>query len=602
MRRSALSSLTALAVAIAACGPEPRPPAGGDDGADGNPACVDGATRCDGQTFSVCANGDFVVIEDCPVNCTLGGCSSCTGGGCVSDVCMQAGIDQSYLGCEYWAVDTQNALEVWGAPIPVAGMECAVYPQTKLVDNVMVCIDVNQQMAGRCDSPNNTCPANFTCQLAPQVCALDAENAPFAIVVSNPNAVVVSVTLANAAGTTATVAVEPGAIATLFPQQLGFAAQNVTGTGKTKVAYKVTSTAPIVAYQFNPLDDVDVFSNDASLLIPHAGFGERYLAVSYPTLTRRAPNFPGRDDYNGWVAIVAAEDGTEITVTPTAQVLGGTDGTPAIAAGQTQTFTLDAFEVLNLEAAAGPDLSSNDGLNGADLTGTLVQSINGKTIGVFGGHEAVRITAPNSNCCADHLEEMLFPTITWGKEFAVHRTKDRRGSPDLLRVVASVNGTQVTFDPPPVGGSCSILAAGGFCDVQFVQPTVVTATQPITLAHLTMSAILNMDGTGDPDLSIVPPVEQHRTDYKFLAPMDYAEQYVSIVAIAGDQVSLDGLPVTGWTPFGPGGVYAAATVPIATGAHRVECSLKCGVEVYGWSLAVSYMFAGGLDLKPIVLQ
>src|SRR5262249_26223638 len=41
-----------------------------------------------------------------------------------------------------------------------------------------------------------------------------------------------------------------------------------TNTALTRHAYKITSEFPIVAFQFNPLDNVNVFSNDASLLKP----------------------------------------------------------------------------------------------------------------------------------------------------------------------------------------------------------------------------------------------------------------------------------------------------------------------------------------------
>src|SRR5207247_1102504 len=152
----------------------------------------------------------------------------------------------------------------------------------------------------------------------------------------------------------------------------------------------------------------------------------------------------------------------------------------------------------------------NNGLNGGDLTGTIVHASNGKTFGMFGGHEAVRIEAPSSDCCADHLEEMLFPTSTWGKELAIAPTLSRRGAPDILRVVALLPGTSITFDPPAQGGPCGVLGAAQFCDVQIMTPTHVVATQPVTVAHVMMSAISGMNGTGDPSLGIAPPVEQFR--------------------------------------------------------------------------------------------
>ena len=54
------------------------------------------------------------------------------------------------------------------------------------------------------------------------------------------------------------------------------------------------------------------------------------------------------------------------------------------------------------------------------------------------------------------------------------------------------------------------------------------------------------------------------------------------------------------TPFGAGRATAAA--PLGVGTHVVSCPQKCSVEVYGWSQAVSYLFAGGTDLKPIVIE
>jgi hypothetical protein len=49
-------------------------------------------------------------------------------------------------------------------------------------------------------------------------------------------------------------------------------------------------------------------------------------------------------------------------------------------------------------------------------------------------------------------------------------------------------------------------------------------------------------------------------------------------------------------------MFRAARYPVPAGQHTIHCPDGCGVEVYGYSDAVSYMFAGGLDLRAIVLS
>jgi hypothetical protein len=73
------------------------------------------------------------------------------------------------------------------------------------------------------------------------------------------------------------------------------------------------------------------------------------------------------------------------------------------------------------------------------------------------------------------------------------------------------------------------------------------------------------------------------------------------VTPAGSSVRLDGNDISGQlAPFGAG-TYKAGRVTVAAGTHTLDCPGTCGVEVYGWSEAVSYMFAGGLDLEQIVI-
>ena len=437
------------------------------------------------------------------------------------------------------------------------------------------------------------------------VCVLDAQHAPFGIVVSNPQARAVDVTITAGSGQMFTKSVPAGMVLPILPQANGVPDASVDGTGKEHKAYKVVSTLPIVAYQFNPLDNANVFSNDASLLVPRAAFDVEYYNMSFESEDRRNPP-PGQDsthNYHSYVTIVAWQDMTMIEVTPTAAVQASATQ-PAIAANTPTMFTLQAFDVLTLQASGA-----------GDLTGTKIKAVNATTtFGVFGGHEAMgfgETTPPDSThsagpCCADHIEEMMFPTSTWGKTFAIARSQ-MRGTmePDMLRIMAQKPGTMITFSGP-VTGSCPMLNPGQFCQVKIMSDTAIQSNEPILVGHYLESAIWqdplfgSVVGEGDPSMAIAVPTEQYRSDYTILVPSQYAKNFLSISAPANGAVLVDGNPVT-LAPFASG-AYRANRTMVTAGAHKITCPAGCGIEVYGYSDAVSYMFAGGLDLKQIVIN
>jgi len=411
------------------------------------------------------------------------------------------------------------------------------------------------------------------------------------------------VTVSAATGTPIAVTVPAGQLLAIKPQPM-IADQPIPGTGQFNQAYKIVSDLPIVAYQFNPLDNQNVFSNDASLLLPRTAYDTNYYAISWPTLDRRNPA-PGTNPYYGYVTIVAWQNGTQITVTPSAAVVGSAT-MAGIAAGTATTFTLNAYDVLNLEAAGAGDLS-----------GSFVTSPNSVPFGVFGGHVATAFgesTPPSSStpmgpCCADHLEHQLFPNSTWGMNFAIARSKQRTNEPDYLRILAQKANTVVTFTPAPsatVSGNCASLQPGQFCDVKIQGDTEVSASQPIEIGHFIESAIwtdgfATVVGNGDPSMAVAVPIEQYRTDYSVLTPNTYDEDYLSISAAPTGGVTVDGTAVT-LNAFPGGATHRGAIVPVMAGPHTIHCPDGCGVLVYGYGNAVSYMYAGGLDLKQIVIQ
>lgn len=576
-----------VSFAIAACGPSVT---GGDDDDDTGPdarvdaptSCTAGVNLCVGSEVHSCLPDGTVgpTVQTCPEGCAGGVCQTSSAGSCAD-----AEASRSYLGCEYWPVDLDNAVEVNGTEF-LPGFGCPSGAGTTPAVPMPVC-NQGGLLAGLCDYGNScTDSPGYTCQTM-NICALNAQKSPFAVVVSNPQPTAVTVTLTNATGQMAMDTVAPGQVKALFPQQLGMADQSLDFSGIEAKAYKLVSSAPIVAYQFNPLDNVGVFSNDASLLIPRHAYDTDYTGISYKTLVRR----PTKNDYNGYVTVVASGPGTTtVMVRPTAGVRAGLN-VPAIAAGSMQTFTLNQFQTLTLEAVG----------NG-DLTGTAITC--SQACGAFGGHEATNLTnQAQSPCCADHLEDQLFPNSTWGKVYVVARSKPRQHAvPDLVRVVAQRPNTTVTFSPAQ-SGCASPLAAGGYCDVFITGDVQVSSNEPIAVAHYLLSNIPPAPETdvGDPAMAMAVPTEQYRSTYTVLVPAQYMENTISLVTPASGTVRIDGNDVTSQlAPFGSG-EWKAGRVVVAAGPHTIDCPGTCGVEVTGWSEAVSYLFAGGLDLEQIVI-
>lgn len=141
-------------------------------------------------------------------------------------------------------------------------------------------------------------------------------------------------------------------------------------------------------------------------------------------------------------------------------------------------------------------------------------------------------------------------------------------------------------DPDGTGSDCPFLAT---CERVPDDPENRGLCQPLS----------------DPDLILVPPVEQFRSDYVFLTPDDYEHDYLNVVAPEGTSITFDGRDVTGLEPIGTldGIPYAATTVEIPDdGTHVVTASQPVGLVVYGYDRYVSYGYPAGLDLETIGIE
>lgn len=576
-------------------------------------ACVE----CQPSTID-CRMGDVVACHedgqrfDVVKTCDRAKGLLCSSGAC-RNLCDEAQARQSNVGCEYWAVDLDNA--ALGASNNAAAQQ-------------------------------------------------------FAVVVSNPQRdVPVQVTISQDDGTPGGPAVE-SIVATgpvtagglrvfkLGPREVDGSPEGEfntgTGTALGRRAYRLTTNFPVVAYQFNPLENANVFSNDASLLKPVSALGTSdgstllptYSVVSWPQTIASSddPNTDfGGTQLRAFLTLVGTRAATKVRIRTSTRVIAGGPVVETPAGGVIEA-TLDPFDVLNLETSD---------FNG-DFTGSVIEASG--PLAVFTGSEASDAptfsTIAKRFCCADHLEEQLDPIRTAGVHFVAPHGPSRTRAvaaagaelavvpePDYFRVVAASDSpTVVTTTLPAPDDTFTLEGRGKFRQIEAYRDFQLDASAPVALGHVSPSqeaaGIRRGLPGGDPSLLIVPPIEQWRSDYVFLTPDKYAFDFVTLIAPTGTSVLLDGAPIgeAGCEVAPADGLSeqerkgeAAFTVyrcqlsfpridPTLKapnnvllgeqndGVHRVSATRPVAVLVSGFDSFVSYSYAGGTQLEDLGLQ
>ena len=127
----------------------------------------------------------------------------------------------------------------------------------------------------------------------------------FGISVSNPSPVdTVSVTIDTVDGEIATLEVAPRSDATY---EDATRANNLGGPGLFDRAYRIRSSHPVAAYQFNSIDTFQAASTDASMLFARHNLARRYFSMDYSS---------SLFTNNNYVVVYAVEPDTRVEITP----------------------------------------------------------------------------------------------------------------------------------------------------------------------------------------------------------------------------------------------------------------------------------------------
>lgn len=528
--------------------------------------CAPGGGVCSGNEVHQCSSDGKVtgtVIQVCDPNKG----EICSGGKC-GTLCDLAADQPSNVGCEFWAVDLDQqdsfndpASAPWGIVLSNASDTPAD-----------VTIEINEAPVGQPLSVNAIAevniPANDLKQVILPTRELDCG--------TKPN---------------------------------DFASP---GTCLSSRAFRITSTAPIIVYQFNVF--ANAYSNDASLLLPTSALGKLYRVIGWGAGHPVQVPIVGLGIDRSYVTIVGTKPGTTVKVSPSWRIKGN----PPIAAtmpGEDITVTIGPFDVLNLETDDAT--FQDDPKTVADLSGTVVQA--SAPVAVFSGVEstgapgsAVDVPTPpgwmsGDSCCLDHLEDQMFPIESVGTHYVIARSPVRSTSSfreaDVIRFVGVAEAATVTTNLPPPYDTFSI--APGEIKTTYAQNNFVAgATKPVMIGQILVSnEYVDGPALGDPSLTVMPPVEQFRSDYVILSPGGWNQSWVVIVEPAGAATKLDGNPTTGCIVEPAGAVegtsYQSKRCQVQAGVHKLSGDMPFGIVAYGYGSAGSYALAGGAAVKHV---
>jgi hypothetical protein len=523
--------------------------------------CPAGDIVCEGDTAKVCDGmGGYTEETPCPGGCQpMVGCLLCEPGttlcdGNVSMKCSDDGL----------SVSVNEACD------ELQGMTCN--PDVGLCDGVCALENLQLSYIG-CD---------YYPTITLQHDGYNGGTKVFAAVIANTTGVAANITITRGAMMIEELVVPAGEVKEV---PLKWVPELTKGLGPSKLtvdgAYRLRSDHPVTVYQYNLLY-ADA-SNDASLLLPVNAWTGDYVVASYP--------HAASNDYPGFYAVVARQDDTKVTLTPSSTG-GKVQAGGGVAADGTGEVVLMADDVLQVATAPG-----------GDLTGTIIHS--DRPVQVIAGHKCSKVPQDVDLC--DHLEEAMFPVEALALEYIVippvQSPNDQADQGQVVRIVASEADTKLTFTPPQAGVPTTIAAAGDFVEIVDTTAKFIVAADKKILVAQYMIGQGGGYGAQDPSMLLAVATEQYRKDYLFQAPNSWDANYVDIILKTGTSVTVDGIVLKNDVKLPIAGTaYSLAHILLnkdGTGSHTLTADDRVGISVYGIQDFGSYWVVGGLDLDHL---
>ncbi len=380
----------------------------------------------------------------------------------------------------------------------------------------------------------------------------------------------------------------------LFDEGLTENSNNGAGTSKYQSGglYHFVSDLPVIAYQHTPYQQAS--TNESSLLLPEDAARQDFVIMGYDPYAEP-----------GYFTVIALENQTTVSWTPTAATAGNNLPLPFVEIGEVGEYTINRFDVMRIAASANGEVPEFD----QDVSGTVVTS--DKPILVMAGVVGIRV--PYCTDCppaTDHVQEQVIPLDYWGDKYVCAHSPVRADEDHYWRVFAGSGDIDVTASPPVPGSPFHFDARGDY--VEFSVPNGTDFILEGSGAFMPVQYTANnglSGGLGDPAMYQMIPTAQFLSRYLFVTPADYDQDYVQVIrAIGNAAVYLDGVEVGGYTDTGD---HQVATVAIVAGSHDIRSEEPFGILQVGYKgkhldldpaiFPAAYGYPGGMKVEQIFI-
>jgi hypothetical protein len=329
-------------------------------------------------------------------------------------------------------------------------------------------------------------------------------------------------------------------------------------------------------------------TSDGITLVPTSAWGREYVVAAFASYAY-LPGYELPSEF----AIIAKEDSTVVTITPTTDLRLGISTAVIYPRFVTFTVTLNRGQCVQYQASA-----ANGNMEDYDVTGTVLQAT--KPIGVSAGVMCANVPAENPYC--DHLCEMLLPISQWGNEYVTVPFINRKGGDGILVIAKEDNTTITRSSTSGVVTHCILNKYQTYMRHDIDEASKWKSDKPFLLVQYINSTDYPEtganNGIGDPAMVVVPPLSLFEKEFVFQTPKirtaetqyrNYANLIIHKTAV--NSTSVDGKPVASVlqaVPSGPGDYITYRWSDVKPGVHTVSSDSGAGVYVYGYGSYDAY--------------